>query len=166
MAKEITTNEPIDDETASGVAARLLPYARGRHIALPPHTTIELIENPQVLSVPGSAYYGHGLIAWQGQHIALIELDFLLRAMPNGQATQAPRYALVVAYQQAAGLAIEHAAIALTQLPESVTVSDAAMCALPDNSDLWPMIALSCFEHNGQPVPVVDTSKLFCAYHG
>jgi chemotaxis signal transduction protein len=166
MAKEITTSEPIDGESHPGVVARLLQYSRGRHIALPPHTTIELIENPQVLPVPGSAYYGHGLMAWQGQHSAMIELEVLLRAIPGGHALRAPRYALVVAYQRAAGLPIEHGAIALAQLPESVTVSDAAACALPGNSDLWPVIALSCFQHEGQPVPVVDTSKLFGAYHG
>lgn len=61
---------------------------------------------------------------------------------------------------------LSHSAIALPVTPGSVQVSDAALCPLSDTSDLWPLVALSCFEIKGRAVPILDTSRLFGLYHG
>lgn len=145
--------------------ARLIEYAHGRRVALPPHTTLEVVEHPVAVPVPGAAYYAWGLLPWQGQRLPLIDLDAVLRAYPGEQHAKAPRYALVVAYQRAAGHEIEHGAIGLASLPLAVEVHDRNSCDLPDGSDLWPAIALSCFEFEGSAVPIIDTAKLFSAYH-
>ncbi len=149
-----------------GVVARLIEFARGRMVALPPHTTLEIVEHPQAVTVPGAAYYGYGLMTWQGQRVPMIDLDAMLRAYPQAQRTRTPRYALVVAYQRAPGLPVEHGAIGLAELPQNVMVRDADCCELPTDSDMWTHIALSCFQLDGQPVPIVDTARLFGAYHG
>lgn len=146
--------------------ARLIEYAPGRQIALPPHTTIELLENPAVVAVPGAAYYACGLLAWQGRQLPLLDLHALLRAYPGTNRTGAPRYALVLAYQRAPRQPVEHGAISLAVLPQTVAVSDEARCELFADSDLWPLLALSCFRHEGHAVPILDTAKLFAAYHG
>jgi hypothetical protein len=72
----------------------------------------------------------------------------------------------VVAYQTAAHQPIEYAAIATVGLPQTVQVGDDAQCDLPAEGDLWPLISLSCFMHQGQRVPIVDTGRLFSAYWG
>jgi chemotaxis signal transduction protein len=154
------------DNSVPGAPARLIEYSRGRFVALPPHTTLELLEHPQALAVPGAAYYAYGLLAWQGRQLPLIDLEALLLAYAGGQRAKAPRYALVVAYQRAPGAPVEHGAIAMADLPQTVTVSDDAMCELPNGSDMWPLLALSCFTFDGQVVPVVDTGRLFSSYHG
>jgi hypothetical protein len=146
--------------------ARLVEYTPGRYIALPPHTTLEVVENPRPVAVPGGAYYGHGLLAWQERQIPLVNLLALLKAHTSDAAAALPRYALVVAYQAAPGQPVMHGALGMAQLPQSVTVNDSDACGLPDDSDLWPLLALSCFTHEGQPAPIVDTSKLFGAFHG
>ena len=61
---------------------------------------------------------------------------------------------------------MRHGAIALPVLPGTVQVSDAAMCELPSESDLWPLVALSCFQIKGRAVPILDTGRLFSVYHG
>jgi hypothetical protein len=155
---------PVD--AGPRAVARLVEYAPGRQIALPPHTTIELLENPAVVTVPGAAYYACGLLAWQNRLLPLIDLHALLRAYPGANSAVAPRYALVLAYQRVPRQPVEYGAISLAVLPQTVTVSDEAQCELFTDSDLWPLLALSCFKHEGRTVPILDTAKLFAAYHG
>ncbi len=145
---------------AAGAPARLLEFDHGRFVALPVHTTIELIERPAIVGVPGAPYYMPGTLRWQAQQIVLLDLCALLNAHPKAGAAPA-RHALVVAYQTAAGQPIRYAAIATASLPQTLQISDASQCALPQDSDLWPLIALSCFEHEGRRVPIIDTGRLF-----
>jgi hypothetical protein len=145
--------------------ARLVEYGSGHRVALPPHTTLEVVEHPVAVHLPGAAYYGWGLLSWQGQWLPMIDLDAVLRAYPGEQHAKAPRYALVVAFQRGAGHEIEHGAIGLASLPPAVEVYDRNSCDLPQGSDLWPTIALSCFEFEGAAVPIIDTAKLFGGYH-
>lgn len=146
--------------------ARLIEYSRGRHVAFPPHTTIELIENPVIIEVPGAPAYALGLMSWQGGWLPVIQLDLLLHA-PSTPAppAQAPRYALVLAYQPAPRLPVAHGAIGMDFLPKFSAVGDDAQCALPLDSPRWPRLSLSCFFHEAQPVPILDTARLFAAYH-
>ena len=42
-----------------------------------------------------------------------------------------------------------------------VLVADDQACGLPQDSEIWAAISRACFMWDGQPVPVVDTSRLF-----
>jgi chemotaxis signal transduction protein len=156
----------LHPNTSAAALARLVEYAHGCLAALPPHTTIELVENPVAIEVPGAAYYSLGLLAWQGRHIPLIDLDTLLRAYAKDDQAKPPRYALVTAFQRSPGSPVDYGAIALAKLPETVTVADDVSCAFPQTSDMWPLLAISCFQLDGQAVPVIDTSRLFGRYPG
>ncbi len=150
-------------ESGPQVAARLIEYARGRYIALPPHTTYALLEHPEVVGVPGAAHYACGLLTWQNMRLPLIDLHALLHA--DTEPSIAPRYALIVAYQSAARGPLAYGAIGLAALPQTIAIGDEAQCALPGDSKLWPLLALSCFQHEGQAVPILDTARLFAAHH-
>ena len=145
--------------------ARLIEYARQRYVALAPHATIELLDNPSLARVPGSAYYLRGLLKWQGRWIPAIDLHTLLRAYANYVPVRLP-YVLVVAYLAAARRDLQYGALALPALPQMIDVGDDSRCALPTDSDLWPLIALSCFRHSGGAVPIVDCGRIFDVYHG
>jgi CheW-like domain len=147
------------------VPAQLLQYERDRHIALPIHTTIELLDRPPIVKVPGAAYYCSGLTKWQGEWLPVLDLHVLVHAYRKEFAPKT-RYLLIVAYQTAPRQALRHGAIALPAMPALVQVSNASICALPTDSDVWPLIALSSFEHDGRAVPILDTGRLFGAYHG
>ncbi|MEO5670258.1 MAG: chemotaxis protein CheW [Ramlibacter sp.] len=153
-------------QAKAGAIARLVEFAPGRLVALPPHTTLEVVEHPKPVTVPGAAYYAAGLLTWQDTRVPLIDLNALLRAHPGAGVRRLPRYALIVAYQDSPGSPVQRGAIGIAQLPESVTTADDACCELPGDSDLWPLISLSCFLHEGKAVPVIDTGRLFGAFHG
>ena len=163
----ITTNELLDGgllgpaRTDTKVApARLLEYAPGKRLALPIHTTLEIVEDPEFYPVPGIAAHGLGLLNWQENWIAAVDLAMLLDGTPTPGADR-PKYVLVLAFQRVPGTPLEYAAVALPELPETVFVSDEFFCDLPTDNPLWPEISLSCFSHLGAAVPIVDTGKLF-----
>ena len=140
--------------------ARLLEYRHGGFVAFPAHTTVGLIECPPVVAVPGAPYYCRGLVAWQERRLPLLDLHTLLRAYP---APNEPPigHVLVLAYQSAPGLPLDYGAVCARSLVRMIEVADSQACALPGDSDLWPWISLSCFEHEGHCVPVLDTARLF-----
>lgn len=162
----------LHDETAPDVAphgrnaaARLIAYRPGRYIALPPHTTYALVANPTVLSMPGAARYVYGLLTWQEARLPLLDLEAMLHPTSAAELPAAPRFALVAAYQAVPRGPLAYGAIAATELPQTVFVGDEAQCPLPGDSDLWPLLSLSCFLHQGQAVPILDTARLFADGH-
>ena len=145
--------------------ARLLEFNRQRFVALPVHTTLEIVEQPEIIEVPGAPYYGLGMLRWQGRYLAVLNLCTLLNAYPKAGAART-RHALVVAYQVAPRRPIEYGAIVTVNLPQAIQVSDGMQCPLPADSDLWPLISISCFMHEGRPVPIVNPGRLFGAFLG
>lgn len=141
-------------------AARLLEYKRGSFVAFPAHATIGLIDNPVVVPVPGAPFYCLGLMPWQGRQLPLLDLNTLLRAYPDAEAPPAG-HVLVLAYQAAPGEALQYGAVCAPWLVRMVEVADSQSCELPGDSDLWPWISLSCFEHEGHAVPILDTGRVF-----
>jgi hypothetical protein len=140
--------------------ARLLEYKWGSFVAFPAHTTIALLDSPRVIDVPGAPYYCKGLIGWQGRWLPLLDLNALLRAYPEREAP-ASGHVLVLAYQEAPGRPLEYGAVCARLLVQMIEVADSQRCELPQDSDLWPWVSLSCFEHEGHAVPVLDTRCLF-----
>ena len=140
--------------------ARILEYAPDRYLALPIHTTLEIVETPEILPIPGIAAYGVGLFEWQGKWIPVVDLSHLLHGTPTPDADK-PKYALSLAYQCVPGEPLEYAAVILPSLPETTFVDDWLFCDLPDDSPLWPSISLSCFTYREKATPIVDTGRLF-----
>jgi hypothetical protein len=159
------THDMAEHSTGPQVAVRLVDYADGRKIALSPHTTYGLIEHPTYEEVPGAAHYGYGLMTWQSMRLPLLNLYALLHADCNAVRITFPRYALIVAYQRAVNEPIEYGAIGLAALPQTIHIGDEAQCELPCDSSLWPLLALSCFQYEDKAVPILDTERIFAAYH-
>ena len=148
------------------VTALLADYTRGRAVAFAPHATLELVERPVITPVPGAAYFAHGLLRWQAHFVPVIDLHTLLRAHADA-ALKPPRYALILAWQRAAGAPLEHGAIGLAAPPRRLEIdADTAAFPLPNDSDLWPLIANSCLRDGEQVIPIIDTSRLFDSDHG
>lgn len=145
--------------TTPHASARLVSWAPGRFLALAPHATLEIVERPQAIAVPGQAPHALGLLAWHRRHVPLVDLRTVLD--PGGpRAAAAFPYALVVVGRDTPGAPATFAALALRELPETVRVRDGDACALPDGRTPWHRIAVSCFTHGGDAVPVVDVPRL------
>ena len=139
--------------------ARIVEFVSGHHLALPLHTTLEILENPDIFPVPGAAPHARGLLLWQDNWIPVIDLARLLLPQ-TAPVAEAPKYVLVLAFQRVPGQPLEYGALVLPVLPETVFVDDGMACKLPNDSPLWPEISLSCFSYRGKPIPIVDTGRL------
>ncbi|MBC5768036.1 chemotaxis protein CheW [Ramlibacter albus] len=151
--------ESLPQPSAAGTSrAWLLPLRRGGWWALPSHATLEVVEQPRAVPVPGAPRHALGLLAWQGRWIALLDVDVLA----GEPVLEQPRYALVVAWQPAPGRPLEHAAVALDALPELFLLpQDCPACELPEPAGVWRHYAVSCFVHGGHAVPIIDSARLF-----
>lgn len=174
-----TTHAPHAQEPAA--QARLIRISSTQSIALSLYHALELIEHPQVIQVPGLEGFVYGMMSWQGRWIPLIDVFALVCEQPidqtgnqtpnqpnhaaNDEHANSPlKYAMVVGYRTVdeKGLAtIKHGAIHSTDIPKTITVTNAIQSKLPSYSTHWQRIAMSCIEHEGQTVPIVATEKLF-----
>lgn len=167
LSEVLETRDVTETIAAAGpkVAACLIEYARGRYIALPPHTTYGLIESPEFVRVPGAAGYAYGLLTWQESRVPLLDINALVHGELAAVQNIAPRYALIVGYQCIPRGPLEYGAIALAVLPKTIAIGDEAQCELPADSPLWPLLALSCFQYEGNSVAILDSARLFAANH-
>lgn len=148
------------ESAPASAPAQLVECTRGQSAALPLHTAIELLDQLTTVDVPGAPYACDRLLRWRDQWLPLMDLGVLLNAYRTDSQV-APRYALVVAWQDGPRAPLAYGALALSSPPRVVEALDANHCPLPTGSDIWPVLALSCFEHEGKPVPVLDAAALF-----
>jgi chemotaxis signal transduction protein len=117
---------------------------------------LHLIDQPKTLSVPCTPSYCKRVIAWQGRLLAVMDMTARL----TGKEQQA-KFVAVVAYQFQKGDYPEFGALLLLSPPVKVTVSDEDVCHLPENNSNWKAVAISCFTHEGEAIPVLDLRKIF-----
>lgn len=158
-------DDMLSSEEAGPIVPRakayILEYGQGGLVAFPAHTGVELVDQPRYVVVPGMPYFCQGLMAWQGRRIPLLDLNKFLRG-PEAQRTSSVGHVLILAYQSAAGQALEYGAVLAPALIQMIDVIDSQQCALPADIAVLSGISLSCFEYEGRPVPVLDTARIFC----
>jgi chemotaxis signal transduction protein len=155
---QFSTDEPTAHVPRA--KAYLLEYAKSHVVAFPAHTGVELIEQPAIVMVPGAPPFCLGLMAWQGRRIPVLDLNSLL-AGSAVQGKPTVGHVLVLAYQPEPGQPLEYGAVLAPSLIQMIEVTDSQQCALPVDIEGLLRISLSCFEYEGQAVPVLDTSRIF-----
>lgn len=163
-ARPATANDGFE-MVATTAPAQVIEYARGHHAALAPCAAVELLDQPRTAEVPGAAYYCQHLLQWRDAWLPLLNLRVLLTGYREAY-LMSSRYALVVAWQSSARAPLSYGALALPFLPRVVEAQDADQCPLPTDSDLWPLLALSCFQHEGKAVPIIEVGTLFRGFLG
>jgi hypothetical protein len=133
---------------AESVRAWLLDVGLEHRIAIGAHELVEAL--PEVF-LDGA----HGTVPWRDREIPIINLAAL--AGTEGK-HQGP--AVVAAWQTEPGAPLHHGALCLMRLPNPIHVDDAMACDLPD-APHWQSLAISCFEFENAPVPVIDVSRVF-----
>jgi chemotaxis signal transduction protein len=139
--------------------ARVLAYSPGRRVAFPEHCTVALHETPPVFGVPGAPAHCLGLMDWAGNLVPLLDLRILA---DGGQpAGEFPAHVLILAWQPAAGAALQHGAICAPSLVTMERVGDEQRCEPPADADGLRACAASHFTVEGCVVPIIDTRLLF-----
>lgn len=151
--------KPSTPISAEGALARVLDVYWTHPVAIAPQVSLEILEKPEILTVPGTKNYIEGLMRWQNRWIPAINLKSLLTGTSQNIE---PHYCLVVLYRYPDSLVIEYGALILQKIATTVTVTNSDFTALPESSKMWSLIADSCFSLDGQSVPILNMQSLFC----
>lgn len=144
--------------TSQRATARVVDIDWIHPVALPPHVTLELIEQPQILAVPGSKLFLTGLLYWQQRWIPILNIRALLLGADRPIDS---KYCLVVTYKSQQSSVIQFGGIITNKIVQNIPVNNEDFCELPRGSLLWQKVAKSSFLLNGQAIPIIDTTALF-----
>lgn len=144
--------------TAHTAVARLVDIDWVHPIALAPLVTLELIEQPEILPVPGSKLFLSGLLYWQQHWIPVINIRPLLLGVDR---PITPKYCLIVSYKNKQTNAVSFGAVVTNKIAQDVVVSNDDFCELPHGNPIWMQIASSSFLLKEQAIPIIDSSALF-----
>jgi chemotaxis signal transduction protein len=128
------------------------------HAAVGERELVHLIEAPMLLEVPLSPPYCRQVLVWNNIVLPAMDLAAWLRGKP------APRQrtlAGVFAYQARPGAAPEYGALLLASIPMRALVANDQASALPKQPNNWRALAISCFQQDDKPIPILDLPTVF-----
>jgi chemotaxis signal transduction protein len=127
-------------------------------LALGEHEIVHFVERPVFEDIPHTPAHCHQVLLWEGELLPVLDLAAWLTDQPVAR----PQAAVsIVRWQAGAETALQYGALLCTGIPQKVRVKDEHGCDLPAQPSGWQDVAISCFTHNGQPVPIVDVPYVF-----
>lgn len=139
-----------------GANAWLLDFGHDARGAVATRVLLHLLDNPQVFAVPCTPSYCRHAVFWQNRLLPVMDMAARLGGPPQQSSLLA-----VACYVDPLDTVPRFGALALSAVPVPVAVNDNTACALPEQPAGWSGLALSCFEHHGQPVPILHLGRIF-----
>ena len=140
----------------SGANAWMLDFGGSLRAAVGARELLHLVDAPATFAVPCTPEYCHHVVLWQERLLPVMDIAVRLGAAPR----TAP-FLAVVGYQRQRNEYPEFGALMLASPPRQLAVSDEQACRLTDEGSSWRELAISCFEHQGAPVPVLNLNRIF-----
>lgn len=119
---------------------------------------LHLIDAPATYEIPYTPQYCRRVVFWQDRMLPVLDIPAKLGGAPQ----QAP-FLAVVGYQRKRGEYPQFGALMLASPPQQLEVSDEQACPLPEEKHGWDKLAISCFDHHGDAVPVLNLARIFTA---
>lgn len=138
--------------------AWLINIGEGRTVGTGALELLHLVEQPELFEVPFAPPHCKRVLLWQGQLLPVWEIAAWLN---HDSTTDKIPLIAIVGYQLRRGDMPKFGAIALSEPPVRTRVSDSQGCELPADQAGWSQIALTAFLHEGQPVPVLNLTRMF-----
>lgn len=136
--------------------AWLLDFGDACQAAVGTRELLHLVDAPSTFAVPCTPGYCRRVVMWQERLLPVMDMAARVGAEP----CNAP-FLAVVGYQQQRGEYPQFGALMLNTPPRKLDVSDESACRLPESNGAWRELAISCFEHQGVPVPILDLRRIF-----
>jgi len=142
-------------------SAWLLTLADGVRVALGSHWIREVIGVHERASyttfpVPLMPDHCHQLMHWRNLLIPVVQLESLVGITPPASAA----YHIVVAIPPLEGdTHLHYGVILCSAIPTQITLEDNQLVDYPQ--PVWASYAASCFAHQGDAIPILDTAKIF-----
>jgi chemotaxis signal transduction protein len=140
----------------SRMNAWLLDFGDACHAAVGTRELLHLVDAPVTFAVPCTPKYCRHVVLWQERLLPVMDISARLGARP----ISAP-FLAVIGYQQQRGEYPQFGALMLSSPPKQLAVSDEHACRLPEENNAWGDWAVSCFEHHGSPVPILNLRRIF-----
>lgn len=140
------------------INAWLLDFGGAGQAAVGTREVLHLIDVPRLFDVPLAPAYCRQVVVWQERLLPVMDVAGRL-----GYGMQPGPFLAVVGYQRVRGELPQFGALMLASPPRQVAVSDEQACVLPEEALRWKTLAISCFEHQGDAVPVLKLSRIFDA---
>lgn len=140
----------------SRMNAWLLDFGNACRAAVGVRELMHLVDAPVTFAVPLAPGYCRRVVLWQERLLPVMDIAARVGAQPCNAS-----FLAVIGYQQQRGEYPQFGALMLSSPPRQLAVSDEQTCSLPDESSAWQELAISCFEHQGAPVPVLNLSRIF-----
>lgn len=140
--------------------AWVLDVGSGRRVAAGTHHVVEYLLSPKTIRLPRVPTHCPGVLIWRGRILPTVDLAPLWSS--PAPASHEPCGAIILAYQDALGNPLRYGALLVYATPEETWVSNDMACPLPEESSALQYFACACFANQQQPIPVLDTTKLFC----
>jgi len=127
-------------------------------IAIGEHEMVHFVEHPVCETIPHTPAHCQQILWWEGEILSVMDLTAWL----TGQAVERAHAAVsIVRWQEQSEAAPQYGALLCTGIPQKVRVKDEQVCDLPVQPSGWKDVAISCFRHNGHPIPIVDLPYIF-----
>lgn len=130
----------------------------GLRAAVAEREMIHLVEHSTFETIPQTPLHCQQVLLWEGELLPVMDLTAWLTGQPAGRAHASVG---IVGWQEGPGMAPQYGALLFTGPPEKVLVKDEQVCDLPEQPSGWEAVAISCFSHDGQPVPILDMPHIF-----
>jgi len=140
----------------SRMNAWLLDFGGDCRAAVGTRELLHLVDAPVTFAVPRSPEYCRRVVMWQERLLPVMDI-----ATRVGSVSRQAPFLAVIGYQQQRGEYPHFGALMLSSPPRQLEVSDEQACRLPDKDGAWRELSISCFEHQGSPVPVLNLCRIF-----
>ena len=138
--------------------AWLLDFGDGCQAAVGTRELLHLVDAPTTFKVPCTPEYCRNVVLWQERLLPVMDVAARVGTRPHN----AP-FLAVIGFQQQRGEYPQFGALMLVSPPKQLAVSDEQACRLPDTSNAWRELAISCFEYQGAAVPVLNLRRIFAS---
>lgn len=136
--------------------AWLLDFGGSCQAAVGLRELLHLVDTPASFAVPCTPAHCRRVVLWQERLLPVMDI-----AVRLGHTSSAASFLGVVGYQRQRGEQPQFGALALASPPRQLAVTDDQACRLPEENGLWRELAISCFEHQGEPIPVLNLNRIF-----
>jgi len=127
-------------------------------VAMGEHEMVHFVEHPVCADIPHTPTHCQQVLWWEGEILPVLDLTAWLTGQP---AERTCTGVSIVRWQEGPDAAPQYGALLCTGIPQKVRVKDEQVCDLPVQPSGWQEVAISCFRHNGYPVPIVDLPYIF-----
>ncbi len=139
--------------------AWLFDTGSGFRFAAGAHHVIEYLLSPETVTIPCTPACAPGVMLWREQMIPWV--DFAPRIVGDLDASSDRRRAVVLAWQDAPGEALQYGALSIRAAPIEIFVTDDMACMLPHELAAIGRFSLSSFTFDDKSVLVLDVARLF-----